>query len=70
MDVHNCVNVFSEVVLDVGKVFDTHDPFWAEMRPVGGVGIRLLVPPNVVAAVDIGYGSDGSAIFANLGYPF
>ncbi|MBK7972507.1 MAG: BamA/TamA family outer membrane protein [Deltaproteobacteria bacterium] len=56
--------------LDVGKVFDTHDPFWAEMRPVGGVGIRLLVPPNVVAAVDIGYGSDGSAIFANLGYPF
>lgn len=56
--------------LDVGKVFDTHDPFWTEMRPVGGVGIRLLVPPNVVAAVDIGYGSDGSAIFANLGYPF
>ncbi|MFN7954158.1 MAG: BamA/TamA family outer membrane protein [bacterium] len=56
--------------LDVGKVFDTNDPFWKRMQPVGGVGIRLLVPPNVVAAVDIGYGTEGSAIFANLGYPF
>jgi len=35
-----------------------------------GVGFRAVVRPNVVGRVDIGYGKEGPAIFATLGYPF
>jgi outer membrane protein assembly factor BamA len=35
-----------------------------------GVGFRAIVRPNVVARVDIGFGKEGPAIFATLGYPF
>jgi hypothetical protein len=37
---------------------------------VPGVGFRAVVRPNVVGRVDIGFGKDGPAIFATLGYPF
>ena len=36
----------------------------------GGVGFRAVVRPNVVGRVDIGFGKEGPAIFATLGYPF
>ena len=35
-----------------------------------GIGFRAIVRPNVVARVDIGFGKEGPAIFATLGYPF
>ncbi len=35
-----------------------------------GVGFRAVVRPNVVGRVDIGYGKEGAAVFATLGYPF
>lgn len=35
-----------------------------------GVGFRAVVRPNVVGRVDIGFGSEGPAIFATLGHPF
>ncbi len=35
-----------------------------------GLGFRAVVRPNVVGRVDIGFGSEGPAIFATLGYPF
>jgi outer membrane protein assembly factor BamA len=35
-----------------------------------GVGFRAVVRPNVVGRVDIGFGKEGPAIFATLGYPF
>ena len=35
-----------------------------------GVGFRAVVRPNVVGRVDIGFGKEGAAIFATLGYPF
>lgn len=35
-----------------------------------GIGFRAVVRPNVVSRVDIGFGKEGPAIFATLGYPF
>lgn len=35
-----------------------------------GVGFRAVVRPNVVGRVDVGFGEDGPAVFATLGYPF
>jgi hypothetical protein len=35
-----------------------------------GIGFRAVVRPNVVGRVDIGFGNEGPAIFATLGYPF
>lgn len=35
-----------------------------------GVGFRAVVRPNVVGRVDVGFGNEGPAIFATLGYPF
>jgi outer membrane protein assembly factor BamA len=35
-----------------------------------GVGFRAVVRPNVVGRVDVGFGREGPAIFATLGYPF
>jgi outer membrane protein assembly factor BamA len=35
-----------------------------------GVGFRAVVRPNVVGRVDFGFGKEGPAVFATLGYPF
>ena len=35
-----------------------------------GVGIRAVVRPNIVGRMDIGWGSEGMAVFVGLGYPF
>ncbi|GFO55112.1 membrane protein [Geomonas sp. Red276] len=35
-----------------------------------GVGIRAVVRPNIVGRIDVGFGKDGPAVFAGLGYPF
>jgi outer membrane protein assembly factor BamA len=35
-----------------------------------GLGFRAVVRPNVVGRVDIGFGKEGAAVFATLGYPF
>ena len=36
----------------------------------GGIGFRAVVRPNVVGRVDVGFGKEGPAVFATLGYPF
>jgi len=35
-----------------------------------GIGLRGVVRPNIVGRIDVGYGSDGPAVFVGLGYPF
>jgi hypothetical protein len=35
-----------------------------------GIGFRAVVRPNVVGRVDVGFGKEGPAVFATLGYPF
>jgi outer membrane protein assembly factor BamA len=57
--------------LDAGEVFSKGGgiPFSA-LHVVGGVGFRGIVRPQVVGFVDLGYGSDGPAVFTGLDYPF
>jgi outer membrane protein assembly factor BamA len=35
-----------------------------------GVGLRAVVGPNFIGRIDIGFGSQGPAVFVGLGYPF
>ncbi len=57
--------------VDIGTVFDTFgsDTFdsW-QVNP--GIGFRGIARPNVAARVDIGFGSEGAAVFAGLDFPF
>lgn len=57
--------------LDLGRVF--HDPSTipiTNLHPAGGIGIRAIALPFVVAYVDVGVGGNGSAIFSGINYPF
>jgi len=57
--------------LEIGKVFDSFERLSLnDLQLVGGVSFRAVVRPNVVAHIEIGYGSEGSAIFVGLDYPF
>jgi outer membrane protein assembly factor BamA len=57
--------------VDVGQVFSSAAtvPF-DSLHLVGGIGFRGVVRPQVVGFVDVGYGSDGPAVFTGLDYPF
>ena len=57
--------------IDVGRVFSrtNTDPL-EQLHHVFGVGFRGIAKPFVVGKVDIGYGSEGVAIFTGLNYPF
>ncbi len=57
--------------LDVGAVAEnllTASPRNFVANP--GLGFRAVVRPNVVGRVDVGFGKEGPAVFATLGYPF
>jgi hypothetical protein len=41
-----------------------------DLHWVGGVGFRGVVRPQIVGFVDIGRGSEGTAIFTGIDYPF
>lgn len=57
--------------VDFGRVFarSTTNPLF-HVHPVVGVGFRGIARPFVVGYVDIGYGSEGPAVFTGLNYPF
>jgi hypothetical protein len=57
--------------VDVGRVFDRSStlPF-EQLHKVYGLGFRGLARPYVVGFVDIGYGSEGAAVFTGINYPF
>ncbi|HVS77209.1 MAG TPA: BamA/TamA family outer membrane protein [Steroidobacteraceae bacterium] len=57
--------------LDVGRVFSRLDT-WpvSDLHKVVGVGFRGVARPFVVGYVDVGYGSEGAAVFSGIGYPF
>jgi outer membrane protein assembly factor BamA len=57
--------------VDMGRVFSrtNTDPF-EQLHHVFGVGFRGIARPFVVGKVDIGYGSEGVAVFTGLNYPF
>lgn len=56
---------------EMGRVFDEISNLgFGHWQPVGGIGFRLFVPPNVVGRVDVAVGRDGMEIYTVLGYPF
>jgi hypothetical protein len=57
--------------VDMGRVFDLmgDDPF-SQLHKVAGIGLRGLALPFVVGYLDVGYGTEGAAIFTGLNYPF
>jgi hypothetical protein len=57
--------------VDVGRVFrNAADNPIANLHKVGGVGFRGVASPFIVGYVDIGYGSEGVAIFSGVDYAF
>ena len=57
--------------VDMGHVFGRTSTFPIQsLHTVGGVGFRAIARPSVVGYVDVGYGSDGAAVFTGLNYPF
>ncbi len=57
--------------LDAGQVFESaSDVPVDDLHFVGGLGFRGVVRPQVVGFVDVGFGSDGPAVFTGLDYPF
>lgn len=63
--------IHTDPFIEVGRVFDAFSHlgfnFW---QPVGGLGIRLFVPPNVLGRIDLAFGADGFEVYTVLGYPF
>lgn len=65
------VDLEASPFIDTGQVFSDAGSFpLAHLHTIGGVGIRGIAPPFVVGYVDIGYGSEGVAIFSGINYPF
>jgi outer membrane protein assembly factor BamA len=65
------LDIETALFLDIGQVFSSFRNFdHKDLEMVFGTGLRLVVRSQIVAKVDIGYGSEGSAIFAGLNYPF
>ena len=57
--------------VDAGQVFSSlREVPIDDLHVVAGMGFRGVVRPQVVGFVDVGYGSDGPAIFTGLDYPF
>ena len=63
--------IYTDPFFELGRVFkefaDLNGENW---QTVTGLGLRLKVPPNVVARIDVSYGSDGVELYTQLGYPF
>lgn len=56
---------------DTGRVFENSSSFPIDkLHNVVGVGFRGIAPPFIVGYVDVGYGSDGAAVFTGINYPF
>jgi len=57
--------------VDTGRVFrrTSTDPV-SHLHEVVGLGMRGIAPPFIVGYVDVGYGSEGAAVFTGINYPF
>lgn len=65
------INVEVTPFLDMGEVFahSREIPF-TQLHKVVGVGFRGIASPFIVGFVDVGYGSEGAAVFTGINYPF
>jgi hypothetical protein len=65
------INVELTPFVDLGEVFaHSRDSPVAHLHRVGGIGFRGVASPYVVGYVDVGYGSEGAAVFTGINYPF
>ena len=65
------INVELTPFVDMGEVFEhSRESPVAHLHKVGGLGFRGIAAPFVVGFVDIGYGSEGVAVFTGINYPF
>lgn len=56
---------------ETGRVFDTSRRFPLEdLHFVGGSGFRAVIPPQLVAYVDVGTPGTGVTVFTGVDYPF
>jgi hypothetical protein len=57
--------------VDLGSVSSRTDvdPL-SGLHKVAGIGFRGIARPSVVGYVDIGYGTEGAAVFTGINYPF
>jgi outer membrane protein assembly factor BamA len=57
--------------VETGRVFHNlgDDPL-ASLHNLVGLGFRAVARPSVVGYVDVGYGSEGAAVFSGISYPF
>ena len=55
---------------DTGRVFSHGFLPLYHLHNVVGIGFRGIAPPSVVGYVDIGRGSEGTAVFTGIGFPF
>lgn len=57
--------------IDIGRVFESSRTFPLENLHVGGgFGLRAVLPPQLVAYVDIGTTGQSSSVFTGVDYPF
>jgi outer membrane protein assembly factor BamA len=56
---------------DTGQVFHrVSDSPISDLHVAYGMGFRVVVRPQIVAYVDVGFGYEGSAVFSGVSYPF
>ena len=68
-DIHTTLEL--ALFVEAGQVFHTLTELSTKnVQTVSGVGLRLVVTSKLVAKIDIGFGSEGIAIFTGLDYPF
>lgn len=64
-------DIYVDPFFEVGRVYNELSNLdFNHWQPVGGVGLRLFVPPNVVGRLDFAFGSEGFEMYTALGYPF
>jgi hypothetical protein len=56
--------------VDVARVFPMGTSPLTQLHKVGGLAFRAIARPFVVGYVDVGFGSEGPAVFSGLYYPF
>jgi outer membrane protein assembly factor BamA len=57
--------------IDMGRVFpNAGTNVLTGLHKVYGLGIRGIAPPFIVGYIDIGFGTEGAAIFTGINYPF
>lgn len=57
--------------VETGKVYATRYPGSLSQAHTGaGMGFRFVAMPFIVGYLDVGYGSEGAAVFSGIDYPF